>query len=73
MSGLVARDGELAAIAFADGTELERDGLMVFAPMRQRDGLAEMLGATSEGNPMVVDPVGVDDMQMTACRDLRRR
>ena len=65
VAGLVARDGELAAIAFSDGTELERDGLMVFAPMRQRSGLAEMLGATSDGNPMVVDPVGVDELQMT--------
>ncbi len=42
-----------------------RDGLMVFAPMRQRSGLAEMLGATSEGNPMVVDPVAIDEMGMT--------
>jgi thioredoxin reductase len=65
VSGLVARDGELAAVAFADGAQLERDGLMVFAPMRQRSGLAAMLGATSEGDPMVIDPVGIDKMGMT--------
>jgi thioredoxin reductase len=65
VSGLVARGGELAAVAFADGTQLERDGLMVFAPMRQRSGLAAMLGATSDGNPMVIDPVGIDEMSMS--------
>ncbi|WP_395307644.1 NAD(P)/FAD-dependent oxidoreductase [Mycobacterium sp. AMU20-3851] len=37
--------GTLAAIGFADGDRLERDGLLVEAPLRQRSPLAEQLGA----------------------------
>jgi thioredoxin reductase len=42
---LVAHDGELAAIAFADGSHIDRRGLLVAAPLHQRSGLAEQLGA----------------------------
>jgi thioredoxin reductase len=42
---IIGRDGELTEIAFADGTRLARDGLLVEAPLRQRSPLAGQLGA----------------------------
>ncbi|MDO8212378.1 NAD(P)/FAD-dependent oxidoreductase [Conexibacter sp. CPCC 206217] len=66
---LVADDaGALAAIAFADGTQAERNGLLVPAPLHQRSALAEQLGATPspEPGPVAVDPVAVDQMFLTA-------
>lgn len=46
VAGVAATDGRLSAVVFADGGELARDGLLVAAPLRQRTGLAEELGAT---------------------------
>lgn len=43
---LVASDGELAEIVFADGGRLARRGLLVVAPLQHRSGLAEQLAAT---------------------------
>ena len=61
VSGLEERDGELTAIAFADGDRLQRRGLLVPAPLHQRSDLAEQLGAAAaEAGPVAVDPVGVD-------------
>jgi thioredoxin reductase len=58
---LVARDGELAEIAFAGGERLERRGMLVPAPMHQRSGLAEQLGAApAEPSPVTADRVDVD-------------
>jgi thioredoxin reductase len=48
---LTGEGGQLTAIAFADGTQLERDGLLVEAPLRQRSSLAEQLGAAYTGAP----------------------
>lgn len=42
---LVTQNGELAAVAFTDGSHLTRRGLLVAAPLHQRSGLAEQLGA----------------------------
>jgi thioredoxin reductase len=42
---LVASNGELAEIAFADGDRIARRGLLVVAPLQHRSGLAEQLGA----------------------------
>jgi len=65
--GLEERDGELAAIAFADGDRLERSGLLVPAPLHQRSDLAEQLGAApAEPGPVAVDPVGVDAKYATS-------
>ena len=63
---LIAEDGELAAIAFADGSRLERRGLLVPAPLHQRSDLAIQLGA-SVGAPTAVahDPVETDPMHRT--------
>ena len=63
---LIAEDGELAAIAFADGSRLERRGLLVPAPLHQRSDLAIQLGAIT-GAPTAVahDPVETDPMRRT--------
>lgn len=43
--GVRSAGGVLAAVRFADGGELERDGLLVHAPLHQRTALATELGA----------------------------
>ncbi|MGZ5365067.1 MAG: NAD(P)/FAD-dependent oxidoreductase [Mycobacterium sp.] len=63
---LIGHDGELSAIVFADGSRLERDGLLVEAPLRQRSRLAEQLGATCTQGPMAPDSVSVDSLNRTA-------
>ena len=64
---LVAQNGQLAAVAFADGDQLERSGLLVPAPLHQRSDLAEQLGAAAgEGGPVVVNPVGIDARYATS-------
>ena len=45
VTGLRGDDGKLAAVRFADGAELTRDGLLVPPVMQQRSGLAAELGA----------------------------
>lgn len=62
---LMGRGGELTAIAFADGTRLERDGLLVEAPLRQRSPLAEQLGATCTPGPLAADTIGIDEIHRT--------
>ena len=42
---LIASNGELAEIAFADGGRMARRGLLVLAPLRHRSELSEHLGA----------------------------
>jgi thioredoxin reductase len=59
VAGVTAHDGRLSAVVFADGTELPRDGLLVFSPLRQRTGLAEELGAAlDERGAVDVDGFG---------------
>jgi thioredoxin reductase len=62
---LVGDNGQLEAIAFADGTRLERDGLLVEAPLRQRAPLAEQLGATCTPGPLAADAISVDEIHRT--------
>lgn len=57
---LIGEAGQLAEIGFADGTRIERDGLLVQAPLRQRSALAEGLGAGYRPGPMAADSIGVD-------------
>jgi thioredoxin reductase len=57
---LVGENGQLTAIAFADGTRLERDGLLVEAPLRQHSTLAEQLGAACTPGPLAPDAIEVD-------------
>src|ERR671915_1897227 len=63
---LIARDGGLAAVEFADGSTLERDGLLVPVTVAQRSALAAQLGAEpAEPGPVAVDPLVVDAMFRT--------
>lgn len=63
---LLAEGGSLSAVRFEDGGRLERDGLLVAAPMRQRSDLAAQLGAkTASPTPMAADPLEVDAMGRT--------
>jgi thioredoxin reductase len=61
---LIGHDGELTAVAFADGSRLSRDGLLVEAPLRQRSNLAEQLGAVASG-PLSSGMIGVDALHRT--------
>lgn len=62
---LVSEGGELAAIAFADGSRLARDGLLVEAPLRQRSKLAEQLGAACTPGPLAADTIAIDQIHRT--------
>ncbi|HEX2214606.1 MAG TPA: NAD(P)/FAD-dependent oxidoreductase [Mycobacterium sp.] len=62
---LLSDDGKLTAIAFADGTRLERDGLLVEAPLKQRSPLAEQLGASCTPNPLAPDAIAIDEIHRT--------
>lgn len=64
--GLEGHEGQLTGIAFADGSRLQRDGLLVEAPLRQRSGLAEQLGATCTEGPLAPDSIGVDSLHRTS-------
>jgi thioredoxin reductase len=66
---LVARAGALAAVEFADGSRLERDGLLVPVTVAQRSPLAAQLGAeAAEPGPVAVDPLVVDTMFRTTAQ-----
>jgi thioredoxin reductase len=62
---LMGDNGRLTAVAFADGSRLERDGLLVEAPLRQRSELAEHLGAACAQGPLAPDSVSVDTLHRT--------
>lgn len=62
---LQSDDGKLTAIAFADGTRLARDGLLVEAPLRQCSSLAEQLGASCTPGPLAPDTIDVDEIHRT--------
>ncbi|MGV0794367.1 NAD(P)/FAD-dependent oxidoreductase [Mycolicibacterium sp. XJ1819] len=63
---LVSEEGQLSAIAFADGTRLARDGLLVEAPLRQRSPLARQLEAECSPGPLAADTIAVDDLHRTS-------
>ena len=63
---LVARDGALAAVEFADGSTRAREGLLVPVTVAQRSSLAAQLGAEPAApGPVAVDPLVVDTMFRT--------
>ena len=63
---LVAQDGALAAVEFADGSTRARAGLLVPVTVAQRSPLAAQLGAEpGEPGPVVVDALVVDRMFRT--------
>jgi thioredoxin reductase len=58
---LAARDGELEAVVFTDGSRLARRGLLVAGTLYQRSRLAEQLGtALAEPTPVAHDSLDVD-------------
>jgi thioredoxin reductase len=62
---LIGHNGQLTAIAFADGSRLDRDGLLVEAPLRQHSDLAEQLGAVCTPASLGPDLVDVDSLHRT--------
>ncbi|EKF25296.1 pyridine nucleotide-disulfide oxidoreductase family protein [Mycolicibacterium hassiacum DSM 44199] len=62
VSELVGADGQLTAIAFDDGSRLERDGLLVEAPLRQRSPLAKQLELECVSNPLSADAIAIDEI-----------
>ena len=62
---LIGDNGQLTAVAFADGTRMERDGLLVEAPLRQRSPLAEQLGATCTPGSLASGAISVDKIHRT--------
>ena len=63
---LVARDGALTAVEFADGSTRAREGLLVPVTVAQRSPLAEQLGAEpADPGPVAVDALVVDAMGRT--------
>jgi thioredoxin reductase len=67
---LVGTDGQLTSIAFADGTSLDRDGLLVEAPLRQRSRLTEQLGAACTNGPLAPDSTYIDALHRTSVPDV---
>jgi thioredoxin reductase len=68
---LIARDGALAEVEFADGSRLPREGLLVPVSLGQRSALAAQLGAEpAEPGPVVVDPLVVDRMFRTTAEGI---
>jgi thioredoxin reductase len=68
---LIARDGALAEVEFADGSSLPREGLLVPVSLGQRSALAAQLGAEpAEPGPVVVDPLVVDRMFRTTAEGI---
>ena len=64
---LISAGGELRAIAFSDGSRLERRGLLVATMLHQRSPLAEELGVDlNDPNPVVADSVRVNAFGATS-------
>nr|WP_090276777.1 NAD(P)/FAD-dependent oxidoreductase [Mycolicibacterium komanii] len=62
---LLSEDGQLSAVAFADGDRLARDGLLVEAPLKQRSQLADQLGAACTPGPLAADTISIDPIHRT--------
>ena len=62
---LIGQGDQLRELVFADGTRMERDGLLVEAPLQQRSALAEKLGASCGSGPLAPDAIGVDELFRT--------
>ena len=65
IAALMSSGGALSAISFTDGDRLEREGLLVEAPLRQRSRLAEELGVSCTPGPVAADSLTVDDLHRT--------
>jgi thioredoxin reductase len=66
---LVGRNGDLEAVRFTDGSQLECRGLLAATTLHQRSRLAEQLGAEpGEPTPFGEMPVKVDGLCRTTAR-----
>jgi thioredoxin reductase len=64
---IVSANGELTAIAFADGGRLERRGLMVATTLHQRSSLPEQLDVEfAEPTPLTAEGISVDALCRTS-------
>ena len=63
---LLGENGQLTAVAFADGNRLERDGLLVEAPLRQRSPLAAELNVARVAGPLAAETIEVDSLHRTS-------
>jgi thioredoxin reductase len=64
---IISADGELAAIAFAEGPPLERRGLMVATTLHQRSSLPEQLDVEfAEATPLTAERISVDALCRTS-------
>ncbi|MUL65279.1 pyridine nucleotide-disulfide oxidoreductase [Mycobacterium sp. CBMA 234] len=62
-----SHDGTLAAVVFAEGEELKREGVLVASALRQRSDLATQLGVRmAPAGRVVVDPVLIDQLNRTS-------
>ncbi|KRE28599.1 pyridine nucleotide-disulfide oxidoreductase [Mycobacterium sp. Soil538] len=67
VAGVSGADGELEAVAFADGTSLARRGLLVAGTLHQRTGLARALGvAFAAPGPVSAEAISVDALWRTS-------
>jgi thioredoxin reductase len=68
---LIARDGALAAVEFANGSTRAREGLLVPVTLAQRSPLAARLGAEpADPGPVVQDALVVDTMFRTTAEGI---
>ena len=65
VAALEGEGARLNAVRFADGSELERDGVMVVAPLRPRDDLGPQLGCETTDTPIATGLLVTDDLQQT--------
>ncbi len=63
---LASDEGRLTHVVFADGDRLERDGLLVEAPLSQRSRLGETLGVQSAASQLSPNAVHVDKMHRSS-------
>ena len=67
VAALRGPDGELTAVAFADGGERPCGGLLVPVTMYQRSALAEQLGAAASApGPIMADAIELDSTFQTS-------
>lgn len=66
VAALEAKGAELRAVRFADGDRLERDGILVAAPLVPRDDLAARLGCELTETPMATGLVVTDEQRRTS-------
>ncbi|HEX5909375.1 MAG TPA: FAD-dependent oxidoreductase, partial [Thermoleophilaceae bacterium] len=65
VAGVEGDGGHLGAVRFADGSRLERDGVMVVAPLRPRDDLGPRLGCETTDTPIATGLLVTDNLQQT--------